>query len=93
MKHYVDFCLSLLLIVVLLPVFLVIAGIVLLDVGSPIFFWQRRIGINGQGFHVHKFRTLKPTMTIRDEFFRPSTAYHGPARCCASFGSMNCRNY
>src|SRR5262245_45828348 len=59
-KHYVDFCLSLLLIVVLLPVFLVIATIVLLDVGSPIFFWQRRIGINGQGFHVHKFRTLRP---------------------------------
>src|SRR5262249_11233179 len=49
-KHYVDFCLSLLLIVVLLPVFLVVAAIVLLDVGSPIFFWQRRIGINGQGF-------------------------------------------
>jgi lipopolysaccharide/colanic/teichoic acid biosynthesis glycosyltransferase len=60
-KHYVDFCLSLLLIVVLLPVFLVIAVIVLLDVGSPIFFWQRRVGIYGQGFHIHKFRTLKPT--------------------------------
>jgi len=60
-KHYVDFCLSLLLIVVLLPVFLMIAVIVLWDVGSPIFFWQRRVGIYGQGFHVHKFRTLKPT--------------------------------
>ena len=59
-KHYVDFSLSLLLIVVLLPVFLIIAAVVLLDVGSPIFFWQRRVGINGQGFHMHKFRTLKP---------------------------------
>jgi lipopolysaccharide/colanic/teichoic acid biosynthesis glycosyltransferase len=38
-----------------------IASIVLLDVGSPIFFWQRRVGINGQGFHIHKFRTLRPT--------------------------------
>jgi len=60
MKHLVDFSLSLLLIVVLLPVFLVISALVLLDVGSPIFFWQRRVGLNGQGFHVHKFRTLKP---------------------------------
>jgi lipopolysaccharide/colanic/teichoic acid biosynthesis glycosyltransferase len=60
MKHFVDFSLSLLLIVVLLPVFLIISALVLLDVGSPIFFWQRRVGINGQGFHVHKFRTLKP---------------------------------
>jgi lipopolysaccharide/colanic/teichoic acid biosynthesis glycosyltransferase len=68
-KHYVDFCLSLLLIVVLLPVFLVIAAIVLLDVGSPIFFWQRRVGINGQGFHVHKFRTLKPTYDDQGQIF------------------------
>ena len=59
-KHFVDFSLSLLLIVVLLPIFLIIAVAVLLDVGSPIFFWQRRVGINGQGFHIHKFRTLKP---------------------------------
>src|SRR5262249_58330541 len=35
-------------------------AVVLLDVGSPIFFWQRRVGIYGQGFHIHKFRTLKP---------------------------------
>ena len=60
LKHLVDFSLSLLLIVVLLPIFLIIAVMVLLDVGSPIFFWQRRVGINGQGFHMHKFRTLKP---------------------------------
>jgi lipopolysaccharide/colanic/teichoic acid biosynthesis glycosyltransferase len=61
----VDFSLSLLLIVFLLPVFLVIAALVLLDVGSPIFFWQRRLGINGQGFHMHKFRTLKPVYDDR----------------------------
>src|SRR5262245_7482332 len=59
-KHFVDFSLSLLLIVGLLPIFLITTIAVLLDVGSPIFFWQRRIGINGQGFHIHKFRTLKP---------------------------------
>jgi lipopolysaccharide/colanic/teichoic acid biosynthesis glycosyltransferase len=59
-KPYVDFFLSLLLMIFLLPVFLIIAVIVLMDVGSPVFFWQRRIGLNGQGFHMHKFRTLKP---------------------------------
>ena len=69
-KHLVDFSLSLLLIVVLLPVFLIIAAVVLLDVGSPIFFWQRRVGINGQGFHMHKFRTLKPAY---DDQGRPTT--------------------
>jgi lipopolysaccharide/colanic/teichoic acid biosynthesis glycosyltransferase len=68
-KHYVDFCFGLLLIVVLLPVFLMIAAIVLLDVGSPIFFWQRRVGIYGQGFHVHKFRTLKPAYDDQGRLF------------------------
>ena len=66
-KHIADFLLSLLLIVVLLPIFLIIAGVVLLDVGSPIFFWQRRVGINGQGFHMHKFRTLKPAFDAQGQ--------------------------
>jgi len=70
LKHLVDFSLSLLLIAVLLPIFLIIAVMVLLDVGSPIFFWQRRVGINGQGFHMHKFRTLKPAC---DDQGRPTT--------------------
>jgi lipopolysaccharide/colanic/teichoic acid biosynthesis glycosyltransferase len=59
-KRSIDFSLSLLLIVALLPLFVVIAALVLLDVGSPVFFWQRRIGMNGQSFQMHKFRTLKP---------------------------------
>src|SRR5262245_39545432 len=68
-KHYVDFCLGLLLIIVLLPVFLMISAVVLLDVGSPIFFWQRRVGIYGQGFHIHKFRTLKPAHDAQGQPF------------------------
>lgn len=64
-KRYIDFCLSLLLIVVLVPIFMVIAALALLDVGSPVFFWQRRIGMNGQSFQMHKFRTLKPSYDWR----------------------------
>jgi lipopolysaccharide/colanic/teichoic acid biosynthesis glycosyltransferase len=64
-KRYIDFILSSLLIIILLPVMLVIATIVLVDVGSPIFFWQQRIGMNGQAFQMHKFRTLKPTFDWR----------------------------
>ncbi|MCF8475954.1 MAG: sugar transferase [Pseudolabrys sp.] len=60
-KRYIDLCLVSILIVLLLPVFIAVATIVLLDVGSPVFFWQRRIGMNGQIFQMHKFRTLKPS--------------------------------
>jgi len=64
-KRLIDFCLSLLLIIVLLPVFLFVAVLVLFDVGSPVFYWQRRIGINGQAFQIHKFRTMKPAYDLR----------------------------
>lgn len=59
-KRYIDFCVSLVLVVVLLPLLLAVSIAVLLDVGSPVFFWQRRAGKNGQIFQMHKFRTLKP---------------------------------
>jgi lipopolysaccharide/colanic/teichoic acid biosynthesis glycosyltransferase len=59
-KRHLDFCLSLVLIVLLLPLLGLIAIVVLLDLGSPVYFWQRRIGKEGQIFQLHKFRTLKP---------------------------------
>ncbi len=64
-KRSIDFVASLVLIVVLLPLLLAIASVVLLDVGSPVFFWQRRTGMNGRIFQMHKFRTLKPAFDAR----------------------------
>lgn len=66
-KRYIDLVLVSPLIVVLLPVFVAVAIVVLLDVGSPVFFWQRRIGMNGQKFQIHKFRTLKPAFDWRGQ--------------------------
>jgi lipopolysaccharide/colanic/teichoic acid biosynthesis glycosyltransferase len=66
-KRYIDFFLSSLLIVIFIPVFLVVAALVLFDVGSPIFFWQNRIGMNGQRFRMHKFRTLKAAYDHRGQ--------------------------
>jgi lipopolysaccharide/colanic/teichoic acid biosynthesis glycosyltransferase len=64
-KRVIDFTVSLLLIILLLPVFIAIAAVVVLDVGSPVFFWQRRTGMNGRIFQMHKFRTLKPAYDWR----------------------------
>jgi lipopolysaccharide/colanic/teichoic acid biosynthesis glycosyltransferase len=33
---------------------------VLLDVGSPVVFWQQRVGRGGSSFFLYKFRTLHP---------------------------------
>ena len=50
---------ALVLIILLLPSMVIAALLVLMDIGSPVMFWQQRIGRNGRAFLVYKFRTLK----------------------------------
>ena len=42
----------------LLPIFLTISILVLLKMGTPIFFIQSRPGLNGKTFKMYKFRTM-----------------------------------
>lgn len=58
-KRLFDIVVSLTALVLLSPVFLLTAlGIRLLD-GGPIFFLARRVGLNGELFTMHKFRTMR----------------------------------
>ena len=41
--------------------------LVLIDVGIPIFFWQRRIGLDGRAFLLYKFRTMRPPFDWRGQ--------------------------
>ena len=41
------------------PIFLIVALVVLFDDGLPIFFKQRRVGINYTFFNIYKFRSMK----------------------------------
>lgn len=50
---------ALFLIIVLLPIFLIVATLCILEDGFPIFFTQRRIGINYTFFKIYKFRSMK----------------------------------
>jgi O-antigen biosynthesis protein WbqP len=51
------FALSLLL--VLSPLFLVITILIFMEDGMPIFFTQKRVGINYSFFYIYKFRSMK----------------------------------
>lgn len=53
-----DIAVSTVLLVILSPLFLVIAAIIRLDSGGPALFRQRRIGRDQQSFTVNKFRTM-----------------------------------
>ena len=44
--------------VVLLPLAAIVAVGVMIDVGWPVLFWQKRDGLGGRGFLIYKFRTL-----------------------------------
>ena len=47
------------LLVFFLPVFLIIATAITLEDGSPIFFKQKRVGVNYTFFNIYKFRSMK----------------------------------
>ncbi len=57
-KRVLDFLLSLIAIIVLSPIFLIIAIAIKLDSKGPVFFLQERLGKNGKVFKIIKFRTM-----------------------------------
>ncbi len=58
-KRGIDFVVALGLAILTSPIALVVCALVVLDVGIPIVFWQRRVGRNGAPLYLYKFRTLQ----------------------------------
>jgi lipopolysaccharide/colanic/teichoic acid biosynthesis glycosyltransferase len=58
-KPILDFFVALILLVSLLPLWILVLLLALIDVGPPVLFWQRRTGMNGRHFLLHKIRTLR----------------------------------
>ena len=59
LKRWIDVVGSLTLIVLFFPLLMIAGVLVLLDVGSPVLFWQERLGWKGRSFLIYKFRTLR----------------------------------
>ncbi|MBU3093189.1 sugar transferase [Clostridium sp. CF011] len=59
MERFLDVIISILIIVLLSPLFLIIGIIIKLNSKGPIFFTQMRIGKNNELFKLYKFRTMK----------------------------------
>jgi lipopolysaccharide/colanic/teichoic acid biosynthesis glycosyltransferase len=60
LKRLVDATAAGLLIILLSPLSIVTSAAVLLDIGRPLIFWQKRLGQRGRPFNVYKFRTMRP---------------------------------
>lgn len=59
MGRFVDVLISIFILVLLSPLFLVIGLLIKLDSKGPVFFIQTRIGKNNKLFKFYKFRTMK----------------------------------
>ncbi|WP_294744058.1 sugar transferase [uncultured Exiguobacterium sp.] len=58
MKRLFDFTVSLIAILILIPVYAVVALVIYTKLGRPIFFNQVRPGYKGELFKIYKFRTM-----------------------------------
>lgn len=58
MKRIVDICVSFSLLILLSPALLIISVLVKLSGPGPVFFRQRRVGLNGRLFTLLKFRSM-----------------------------------
>lgn len=61
MISFFDKLISLVAIIILLPLLLAISAIVFFDMGSPVFFRQKRVGQHGKIFEIIKFRSMANT--------------------------------
>ena len=57
-KRLLDFVLSLIGIIVLIPVFIIIGILIKVDSRGPVIFKQKRYGKNKEPFYIYKFRTM-----------------------------------
>ncbi|TVR41762.1 MAG: sugar transferase [Cryomorphaceae bacterium] len=57
-KRIMDIVLSMMALLVLAPVYLLLAVLIKLSSPGPVFFKQERIGLHGQPFNIYKFRSM-----------------------------------
>jgi O-antigen biosynthesis protein WbqP len=50
---------ALILLIILSPIFLLVGLLIFLQDGFPVFFKQKRVGVNYSFFYIYKFRTMK----------------------------------
>ncbi|MBQ9017752.1 sugar transferase [Candidatus Saccharibacteria bacterium] len=65
-KRGLDFALASVFLILLSPLFLVVAAIIKIDSPGPVFFRQKRTGKNGREFEIMKFRSMTADNDIRD---------------------------
>lgn len=69
MKRLFDLLLSLFLILLFSPLYIIVSILILFKMGSPILFRQKRPGLNEKIFGIYKFRTMTNEKDANGELF------------------------
>ena len=77
-KRMIDIIVSLVSLIVLAPVFLVVAIAIKLDSAGTVFFVQQRVGLNGRRFWFYKFRTMVKDAERQQPGLELLNEAHGP---------------
>jgi exopolysaccharide biosynthesis polyprenyl glycosylphosphotransferase len=76
-KAIQDYIISIVVLILLSPIMLVIAFMIKLD-GGPVFFLQKRMGLNGRHFWCYKFRTMVVNAESLKESLLTQNEQEGP---------------
>ncbi len=63
-KRLFDFFLSGIALIILSPVIMLVAALVAINLGTPVFFKQTRPGYKGKPFSIYKFRTMREAVDV-----------------------------
>jgi exopolysaccharide biosynthesis polyprenyl glycosylphosphotransferase len=77
-KRLMDFSLSLLALIFFSPLFILIAILIKWDSKGPVFFFQKRCGLNGRMFSLIKFRSMVQQAETMQEELRNLNEMSGP---------------
>ena len=58
LKRFLDFVVSFLGLIILIPMIIFISALIIITSGTPIFFIQKRVGKKGSLYKMKKFRTM-----------------------------------
>jgi exopolysaccharide biosynthesis polyprenyl glycosylphosphotransferase len=77
-KRLLDISVSLLLLILFGPVFLIVAILIKLNSSGPVFFVQDRVGVNKRRFRMYKFRTMTNGAEKKQSEFEALNEADGP---------------
>ncbi len=79
--------------IVLSPVFLILAYLIRKNLGSPVFFIQERPGKDGKPFKMVKFRSMRDALDSDGIPLPEASGSHPSAKNCVPLVWTNCLNY